>query len=333
MSCAAWSRTVKLVEAVLIPILFSASMIFLVAVLWRARQWIHMSSVVDRPTDRISAENEMVRTVAQILGGAFVIAGSYFTARNVFLSRTNNRGERLSAALESIASESIARRIGGIVSLSSLSGSMAERDEIIAILTGFIRSRTREEDYRKANGKAPADDVKAAIDLLSRRSSAHGWWRGERNRLDFGGAYLGGVDFGRGNYRFARFDTCDLTGANFFRCDLSKATFNGALGGNVQINQARLRSTSFYKANLPGSAFRRSLMSRTIFVFCDLGQSSFLDSRIDRSQFVNAGLVDVSFDGCKITRSNFEKARDLRLGASHLGRGKSSNRLPHGLAS
>ena len=153
----AWDRIVRLIELLVVPLLLIGSLILIGIVLFRSFTWTDMAGEVHAAKDRISAENEIFRTLAQIFGGAFVLAGLYFSAKSFAVARQSEVTERLSSALENLGSDSNARRVGGINSLAGLIfNPSADYDGIIRTLCDFIRTETKSPVIGKILLKPPA---------------------------------------------------------------------------------------------------------------------------------------------------------------------------------
>ena len=53
----------------------------------RVPQWQASTASIRDPKDRVTAENEIFRSVIQLLGGSFFLIGTYFTWRNLRLAQ------------------------------------------------------------------------------------------------------------------------------------------------------------------------------------------------------------------------------------------------------
>jgi hypothetical protein len=95
-------------EHTVVPLLLVGSVCFLAFVLLRVDDWLAVAKTIDpaiNPNGRIVAENEIMRTLAQVFGGALVLVGIYFTAKNVFLSRRGQTNERFADAIEKLGDD------------------------------------------------------------------------------------------------------------------------------------------------------------------------------------------------------------------------------------
>src|SRR5439155_6101765 len=101
--------------------------------------WLQVANTIapeTSPKDRIVAENEIMRTLAQVFGGALVLAGIYFTAKNVFVSRRGQTDERFADAVEKLGDKSLPRRLGAIHALESVAlESARDHSRVIELFT------------------------------------------------------------------------------------------------------------------------------------------------------------------------------------------------------
>jgi len=287
-----------------VPALVVGGLALLALSVQRYLSWSVMVHDITQPDKRVDVENKTLLTLAQIFGGGFLLAGLYFTSKTFVVSRETQVTQRLSAAVESLASENLSRRVAGIYSLESLLRSPSvDYRAIIGTLCGFIQATTEDPDYRSEYKDQPRADVQAALNALSRRHASYK--RGETFRLDLRGAFLRNADFDRGSFQGARFDGATLAGSNFFRAHLEHASFEDADLEDVILLQADLRSTSFYNCALSRTPFRLSLMRYTNLTRANLESCSFDSTIIKDSTFGGAMLSGATFDGAVLVRCNF----------------------------
>jgi hypothetical protein len=103
--------------------------------LWRAPGWMHATTAQDRYNARV-----LVISV----GGAIVVGtGLLYTARNYRLSRRGQVTDRFTVALERLGSSELYVRFGGVHALEHvMRDSPGHHDDVIEVLTAFIRDRT-----------------------------------------------------------------------------------------------------------------------------------------------------------------------------------------------
>jgi Pentapeptide repeats (8 copies) len=306
-------------ERVIVPMLLASSFILIGVVLWKSWSWFALAGMIDvhsHTKDRIMAENEIMRTLSQLFGGAFVLAGVYFTAKNIFLSRRGQTADRFSTAVENLGDENIMRRIGGIHALESIAiDSPRDHWRIMEIFAQYVRVTTTDHSYRAetAGSTCPRIDVQQVLYAISRRN--RGFKYGERRRLDLSGADIQGADL-----KGANLEGANLQRANLRHAILAQAHLKGANLDNANLEAASLvfsdlRNTIFYKATLERAQLRGAVIRKTSFVLANLRGASFDNTRITGALFVSALLQETSFVGAYLKHCEWHKAE---LSAAYL---------------
>jgi uncharacterized protein YjbI with pentapeptide repeats len=287
-----WKHLIHIVESLVVPLLVVGSGILITVVVIRAFTWADMTASMTVVKDRVAAENEVYRTLGQVLGGALILAGLYFTSKSFAVARQSQATDRLSSALESLASADLPRRLGGINSLAAqLKNPAADYDMICETLCGFIRATTTEPSYVDEHKQAPREDVQAALVALgNRRRSGF-----RTHRFLLHKVILPGATFDNGDYAGFQFDHADLSGSSFFRANLAAARFLQASVSDCNFNQCDLRRCDFRGANAKQARFRRAFLDRTLFNKCNLTQSSFDGTTLTRVVFASSTLSGASF--------------------------------------
>src|SRR4051794_16470647 len=100
-----WRRAVGFMEALVVPALVVGGLTLLALSVQRYLAWSVMVHDIAQPDKRVDVENKTLLTLAQIFGGGFLLAGLYFTSKTFAVSREAQVTQRLSAAVESLASD------------------------------------------------------------------------------------------------------------------------------------------------------------------------------------------------------------------------------------
>lgn len=197
---------------------------FLFLVLWLVPKWqLAPWRQTLKPEDFVDQQNNARATLAQILGGVFVLVGLYFTGENLKTSqetlRVSEEGqitERFTKAIEQLGKSddpgkketNLAIRLGGIYALGRIAKD-SEKDHwpIVQILTAFVREKspwTVDGDIRDV--LLIPKDVQAVMTVLGWRSRTYMKGEGDKDmRMDFrntdlrglilkGGAHLEGAN-------------------------------------------------------------------------------------------------------------------------------------------
>jgi len=217
---------------------------------WKVPKW-QVAHITDEK-DRLATESGFRQTLVQIVGGAALLGGLYFTAQTLRTSQetlrvnqktleTTQQGqitERFTKAIEQLGDkERLMVRLGGIYALERIArDSESDHWAVMEVLTAFVReqppaqtmspdksSGERETKQTTQDWKLPAD-IQAILTVVGRRTRTFG--NGEPQRLDLRntnlqGALLGGAQLQGANLRGARLQEAFLGGAQLQGTDLT----------------------------------------------------------------------------------------------------------------
>jgi hypothetical protein len=131
------------------PLLASLLFVVVVLLLWKIPAWQVARSKELTDEKRFDRENEARKTLAQIVGGLFVLTGLYFSYKTLDLSREGQITDRFTKAIEQLGASDAAGqpklevRLGGIYALERIARD-SERDYwvIINLLTTYVREHS-----------------------------------------------------------------------------------------------------------------------------------------------------------------------------------------------
>jgi Pentapeptide repeats (8 copies) len=226
--------------------------------------------VHDRSLEGLKAQNEVRTTLLQGLGGVALLAGAYFTYRQLTNSREQlahsreqlqiaQQGqitERFTRAIDQLGHAQLDVRLGGIYALERIARDAPDdRPTIGEVLTAFVRSHAPWPPRLPGQYRATASidevpelqvraaDVQTSLTVLGRGSFAR--TTGQGHQLDLHAVDLRNVD---------------LRGAHLGGAYLVYAHLEGADLSGAHLERARLRGTYLEGANLSrgflGEAFR-----------------------------------------------------------------------------
>jgi hypothetical protein len=234
--------------------------IVVILLLWKLPKVQVTRSQALTDENRFERENEARKTLAQILGGIFVLAGLYSSVQTLNLSREGQITDRFTKAIEQLGAldgsgnPKLEVRLGGIYALQRIARD-SERDDwvIMEVLTAYIRENS--SLARKTGQKTPKEpdklepkkvatpivqeipqhpdaDIQAVLTVLSQRQVEY-----DRRILDLSMTNLRGADLTKAQLHFANLTGTDLSGAhlrytNLRNAHLSGANFSGADLGN-----------------------------------------------------------------------------------------------------
>ena len=208
--------------------------------------------------NRFDRENEARKTLAQIIGGIFVLASLYSSIKAFDLQRQTESlqeqaevTERFTKAIEQLGALTpggaldadgkprinLVVRLGGIYALERIAqDSPRDHWTIMEVLAAYVRENapigghTPMHVYPQASVYMPRADVQAALTVIGRRKIAND----PRTRLlllsetDLRGADLDSAHLERANLYGARMQGAMLTGAYLSGATLNEANLNGA---------------------------------------------------------------------------------------------------------
>jgi hypothetical protein len=221
-----------------------------------------MNHATVTPTELAQARNNVRTTLLQGFGGMVLLIGAYLTWRQTQISRAANREElrltregqltdRFTRAIEQLASDDVAIRVGGIYALGRVAEeSAADRVAIADILTAYVRKQAPwppdpkspfPQDFpvdQMPTLAVRAPDIQASLIVLGRRKPTPPhpatWTSFNLNRTDLRRGSLTGANLQRSAFRGASLARAwmlraDLRGADLRDADLRGATLRGAI--------------------------------------------------------------------------------------------------------
>jgi hypothetical protein len=239
--------------------------------------------------ERLKAENDVRVALIQLLAGAGLLGGLYFTARTWQLNRDfgartlelNREGhvtDRFTKAIDQLGNENLDVRLGGIYALERIArDSPRDHEPIIDILCAFLRNHADKSKLPALDATKPPSfdrsppDVTAALEVVGRRSQRYERRTMDLRRIRVKGAYLEGARFDgallngvelpwaelrHANLHGARLSDADLTFADLRHADLRDAFLDDAKLTNVRWDEAQLDG-----ARLHGAAYDQSKLS------------------------------------------------------------------------
>jgi hypothetical protein len=208
----------------------------LVLILWKVPK--QQASGVQDMKDRLTVENAARQTLAQIVGGAVLIAGLFFTwanlkitqetaTRNQAITREGQITDRFTKAIAQLGEQGpdkLAVRLGGIYALERIAkDSKDDHWPIMEVLTAYVRETAPwlpkpPKDAQPSKGDQspqeepptiheqrppkPAADIQAILTVLGRRTQSYG--NGEYQRLNLDSTDLQGADLSDARLEGAR---------------------------------------------------------------------------------------------------------------------------------
>jgi uncharacterized protein YjbI with pentapeptide repeats len=319
--------------------------------LWKVPEWqvaserTRLAAASDLSTsDRLLLEKELFQaengargTLALILGAAGLLLGLGLVWRRFETNREAQSQERLTQAVEQLASERVdgsprtETRLGGIYALERIAAeSAAEYWPVMEVLTAYLRENALRSLAATPEGSAqvrPGADVQAIIGVLGRRHADAP--AGERRLLDLRGTDLRGANLSGARlegvvFQGARLDAADATGAALSRANLREANLSTAAlsGADLQgtalsranLEGARLNGADLRGADLSGATLRGADLWQANLRGCNLKDADLRGADLSQADLQEAilwraDLSDASLTGAHLRETHLERAK------------------------
>jgi uncharacterized protein YjbI with pentapeptide repeats len=306
--------------------------------LWWLPKW-QATGLSLNDKERADLQNEIRKTLAQILGGAAVLLGLYFSWENLRqteenaqetrrLSQEGQITDRFTKAINQLGesgAEKLAIRLGGIYALERIArDSKIDHWPIMEVLTAYVREQvpwrekpTPKGQKKKRANKPPsageaqpprlATDIQAILTVLGRRR--HDYDKvGQRLNLietDLQGAFLPA----------AHLEAANFSGSYLGETYLGYAYLSDAWFGGAHLDRANLEYAHLEGAFLGGAHLDRALLHDTHLESAFL-QNAYLGCAFLRDAHLEgAFLQNASLAGAYLPNAHLEKAN---LQGAHL---------------
>ena len=240
-----------------------------IALVVKVPGWERAINTLPEMKDRIAAQNAVLQTMLQFVGGAVVLTGLYFTSRTLYVSQQGQITGRFNDAIEHLGGTSLAVRLGGIYALARIAADSArDAATIVEIFSAYLRDATAKTPAGPVpEAGNPAADVRAVLMLL-------------------------------GTAEWAKVATIDLRGCRFA----------GLMTNALDLRGALLDDTVFYECRMPGSAFDGATMVAADFGEAYLRDCSFRGCDAMVTNFAGATLRHADFSGANVFGAKFNQA-------------------------
>jgi uncharacterized protein YjbI with pentapeptide repeats len=325
------------VTALLISLLIPCFWLFL----WKLPQW----QVVGVPEmkDRIDLESKSRQTLAQILGGAALLVGLYFTSQTLWTTQEGQITDRFTKAITQLGDHNLAMRLGGIYALERIAkDSESDHWPVMEVLTAFVREQApaqslpentppdgkaqqplaklleeegfdvfQEAVYARIQTQRLRADIQAILTVLGRRTRTHE--NGESQRLNLHFTNLQYADLQGAQLQGAMLDGAQLQGANLRGAKLQHASLSGADLQNTDVIEvelqdadlkwAKLQNTKFIYAKLQRARLRAARLQGATLAHCELQGAEFSGARMQ-----SVGGSYSQFQGAMLDRAQLQGA-------------------------
>jgi hypothetical protein len=241
--------------------------------------WEHAISALPEMKDRIAAQNAVLQTMLQFVGGAVVLTGLYFTSRTLYVSQQGQITGRFNDAIEHLGAASLAVRLGGIYALARIAADSArDAATIVEIFSAYLRDATATAPAGPVPGASgPAADVRAVLMLL-------------------------------GTAEWARVAVIDLRGCRFAGLMTDALDLRGALLDDAVFCECRMPGSVFDGASLVATDFSEAYLRECSFRGCDAKVANFTGATLRHSDFAGTNVFGAIFDQASLIGASFDGA-------------------------
>jgi hypothetical protein len=276
---------------------------------WPKREIGRLRPMIFDSAARANAEDNIRKTIGQLLGGAAVLIGAGLaylqfsqqqqTAQQQFTQQRQASHDLLisnqvSKGFEQLGSDKVVVRLGGIYALEGVMNTSEQYHQpVLEALCAFVRDGTRTE---KGDGP-PTTDIQAALTVIGRRSRGLG--RVDLTEAHIPKAYLSGGNLGP----MTKLSKADLRGANLIMGYMLGANLVGADLRSALLSAADLSRTDLRGANLSGAELPTVRLSGADLRGANLSGAFLFDTRLDGATLSNADL-----SGSSISQTQLDEA-------------------------
>ncbi|EKU97081.1 putative low-complexity protein [Leptolyngbya sp. PCC 7375] len=274
----------------------------------------------------IEVKNEIRKTWAQILAGAFFFVTAYLTWRNVREADEANITDRFTRAIDQIQSNNpLMVRLGGIYALKRIAKD-SENDcyavaEILAeyirqhssiaqskdsALTGYIRNYVIQNSSHSSKDNDPPDenasrpDVQAALSIFERQLDY---------APNFSSLDLRGLNFSGLKLEGAMFNHTRLNMAEFKKTNLKRASFQGAILNDAHFEDAVLTNALFMNAKLKGAVLNGAKLNEVWLTGAQLQGAHLYSTNLHLAKLNSANLETAVLRGAFLAGSQWNEAQ------------------------
>ena len=239
------------------------------------------SRLLSKPEEQLKLENDIRTTLLQVVAGALVLTGAYFTwqqlqgtNQQLEISREGLVTDRFAKTVDQLNSNSYLVRLGGIYALTRLIEERKfDQRRLYTLASQFIRKHSRVTSEKISEPlpvygslKRDKPDISAALDLLDNRS--HALIDGKPLNPSLNDVDLRGADLG-----YSQFQNTDFRGSLLDRIDCRTTLGQKDIHGNDH--------TSFNGSDFSGAWLREAHLDRADLTDADLRNADLTGASLE----------------------------------------------------
>ena len=268
------------------------------------------------PEQVAALENEMRKTLIQMVGGGFALLALYFTFRRLQVADQVHITDRYSKAIEQLGAltgqgeANVEVRLGAIYALERIAlDSPRDHWPIMEVLTAYVRQNAPATEEVSSKGgrtmviaSGSKTEIQAILTVLGRRRRDSRRER-EGRRLDLSRSDLRQAVFREANMDGVDFADAHVEEASFLEAHLKGTLFRGALAEGAVFTRAQAESADFSGAHI----------EEVDFTLADLRGARFRNAHTERSDFTDANMESADFRDAYVDGADFRGAKGLSL--------------------
>ena len=264
---------------------------------------------------------QTLTTIAIVMGGVVVAIQAWLAARRAkameegvkaqadatrqlaTANKTTEQGqrqERMKVAIEHLASDNPALRLGGMIELHHLARDVdVFRQSIVDIFCAHIRRTTSLQHYVDQHESEPSEEIQTLLTFMFvDDASVFG-----DLRVDLTGSWLNGASLADASLCGAKMYKVHMQGANLDSADLRKTDFREAHLQGTRLYHAQMQEANFALANLQGVTLSGAQMQ-----ICHLARARLQGASISWANLQGSDLSNAHMEGVSLGRAELQYA-------------------------
>lgn len=228
------------------------SFLSIVVIVFLPKYQVSLLTLSD-PLEVKNLENELRRTIIQLIGGIFLVLGAYLSWNTYAQTKERDFAQQLNKIISLMGNNKDYVKIGAIYSLKQITENHEDNyDIVLNILTSYLR------DYGKWQDTEYSSNVELRQSLLSVINSIRVYNTQRQidlSHLDLKDLSLQSMNLKNIKFIESYFNSSDLKNSNFDNSILSGSSFNNANLESTSFKNCDLRYTTFKRANIRNANF------------------------------------------------------------------------------
>ncbi len=269
--------------------------------IWKLPQWaLKRNKQHLKPEDFLNLVNEYRKTIAQIIGGIYVLIGLGFTwielsstKNTLVLSERRYVRESYSDAVNKLGSNNPRVRLGGIYVLTDIvQESESYSNAVVQLLSTHVRMSVKDDN------KARKEELQACIDAITKNPLL----ATENPR----GVSLQGISLQNYNFNGSFFKQSLLYRGDFSNSDFSAATMEQSQFYGTLCKKCRMEGTNFSETNMYGANLSQSILVNANLTHVNGQLAKLKEADLSGADLSNSDFAEANFSGANLTNARLD---------------------------